>query len=318
MKILDVTLRDGGLKNSFNWPVSYAKEHYRLASADPNINFVELGYWKQRLKYDSPYFHVDEAFLELLTNGRNSKAAVMIDYHYCPHNLDEYPLAGAPGSPALYRLTTRSGDLGRALDFAQSLRNTTGTAVSLNISNVSNIRFDNLIRTLSDLPSKFLDFIYLADSHGSFRIEDSSRELSGLLSVLRGLDVEAGIHLHNHTGYALVNYEKAKLLNFSICDVSFTGLGKGGGNLKLEEVGPPELAQHLGDLWFHHGIESAQLRDFYYFLSGSHSIVDHYADWAWESRIKPSEFAKLARMLKAGQKDVFDKDLMNAVSTRFI
>ena len=49
MKLIDVTLRDGGFTCDFDWPIEFAQEYYQLLSK-LNVDLMELGYWKQTVK----------------------------------------------------------------------------------------------------------------------------------------------------------------------------------------------------------------------------------------------------------------------------
>ena len=47
MKFIDVTLRDGGHQHGFNWPLEFIERYFKSINLFPEIEFVELGYWKQ-------------------------------------------------------------------------------------------------------------------------------------------------------------------------------------------------------------------------------------------------------------------------------
>ena len=55
MKIIDVTLRDGGHAVKFNWSLKLAQDLYSLMSSVKNVKYVELGYWKQKAKSLNKY-----------------------------------------------------------------------------------------------------------------------------------------------------------------------------------------------------------------------------------------------------------------------
>ena len=58
MKIIDVTLRDGGFTCDFDWPMKFAQEYYKLLSK-LDVNLVELGYWKQTAKSSNRFFDLN-------------------------------------------------------------------------------------------------------------------------------------------------------------------------------------------------------------------------------------------------------------------
>ena len=92
MNIIDVTLRDGGHAVNFDWPINFARDYYRLISSFKEVNFVELGYWKQLSKSNKDYYNLDIDKVNNVTQKAGLKnVAIMIDYHYCSHILSYYP-----------------------------------------------------------------------------------------------------------------------------------------------------------------------------------------------------------------------------------
>ena len=87
LNIIDVTLRDGAHQVNFDWPDEYSKKHINLLSKSKDINFIELGYWKQTAKSRNPYYQMDENFLNKLAENKSqfSKFSLMVDCHYCSH-----------------------------------------------------------------------------------------------------------------------------------------------------------------------------------------------------------------------------------------
>ena len=57
IKIIDVTLRDGGFVCDFDWPVNFAKSCINTLS-DTDVKYIELGYWKQTSKSQNKFFNL--------------------------------------------------------------------------------------------------------------------------------------------------------------------------------------------------------------------------------------------------------------------
>ena len=51
LRFIDVTLRDGGHQNGFNWPFAFVERYLKSLSSFREVEFVELGYWKQTGKH---------------------------------------------------------------------------------------------------------------------------------------------------------------------------------------------------------------------------------------------------------------------------
>ena len=56
MKFIDVTLRDGGHQHGFNWPLEFVERYLISINSFEEIEFVELGYWKQKDKFDGAFY----------------------------------------------------------------------------------------------------------------------------------------------------------------------------------------------------------------------------------------------------------------------
>lgn len=92
MHLIDVTLRDGGFAVDFDWPIKFAKEYYNTLSGFSGIKYLELGYWKQTSKSKNLFYNLNQDVVNQITNKTGKQnVSVMIDYHYCTHNLAEYP-----------------------------------------------------------------------------------------------------------------------------------------------------------------------------------------------------------------------------------
>jgi len=116
----------------------------------------------------------------------------------------------------------------------------------------------------------------------------------------------------------LNNFFVAEEIGFDITDISFMGLGKGGGNLRVEHCVDLDYSVKLADIWYNFGIEPHLMREFYYFLSGVKSTVDHYADWAYEAHYNPGSFLEILDSLSPEQKNAIDKNFISAAPARFI
>ena len=57
----------------------------------PEIEFVELGYWKQSGKFDGPFYSMEEKLLSSICKMTKKKLSIMVDYHYCSHNVEDFP-----------------------------------------------------------------------------------------------------------------------------------------------------------------------------------------------------------------------------------
>ena len=309
MKLIDVTLRDGGHQNAFHWPRQFAHSYYELAARSKSIDFVEVGYWKQSKKFDGEFYHLDEELLGSLGFTGFAKLAIMIDFHYCTQNLAEYP-DEASGVLGLIRLTARREDYKEAVRFLEDLRNRTGAQTSLNIFNVSNyteVELHEAFDAIAPLPP---DYVYLADTHGSLDLEANGEIFERSAHKILEMGASPGFHLHDHSGRGFHNFRLLESLGFEITDISLNGLGKGGGNLHLEHViSGDELVPFLS-LWSDNRRMLAMEKSPYDLVAGLASVTDHYSNQAENMEVDLQSFWNFAQSLIREEKDNFDPGKM--------
>ena len=309
MQIIDVTLRDGGHQHDFAWPRAFGAEYVGEAIRSQQIDFVEIGYWKQSGKFSGDFYALDEDLVGSLNPDQSPKVAVMVDFHYCARMLDAYPFSGA--SPfGLIRMTSRREDVFDASTLLSRIKAQTGALTSLNLFNISNYSQEALDAALSSLVSHVPDFVYFADTHGSVDLAADNELYSYLAREVSALGATPGFHLHNHTGKAYHNFRHLDELGFRATDISLNGLGKGMGNLPLEHVlGGSERDRFL-ELWRSNRSLFEMSTTPFGALTGNFSVTDHYADQAEQLGLSVDQFTEFISSLGKKQRDNFESPLM--------
>ena len=132
-----------------------------------------------------------------------------------------------------------------------------------------------------------------------------------LASTVTGYGIAAGFHLHDHSGKAYLNYRLLSSAGFDSTDASLGGMGKGGGNLRLEYIINPiescdllqELIVYKDFLHIHpspHGI-----------ISSAFSITDYYALHAQKKSMSVEKFCSKASLIKGIDKDNFNSKYLS-------
>jgi hypothetical protein len=49
-----------GHQHGFNWPLEFVERYMESISLFKEVEFVELGYWKQSGKFDGPFYSIEE------------------------------------------------------------------------------------------------------------------------------------------------------------------------------------------------------------------------------------------------------------------
>ena len=95
---------------------------------------------------------------------------------------------------------------------------------------------------------KYGTIIGFADTHGHLNLHKDVKRYEHFFKRIKDSDKNTCFHLHNHTGKAYMNYImclESPYVDF--CDTSVMSLGKGAGNLKLENVLDDDKALKLNE-----------------------------------------------------------------------
>lgn len=230
MNIMDVTLRESvyygkGLSNSD------ALEYLRMLKQNiPNnyIQFVEIGYINNdedcALNYNAKYFN---------------DAIDIIDGVYQPTAMMHIPKADiSKWDPEVIRRLSLvrvvvgqhvPDELIPYIEYVHKL----GAKISVNITYAAGLSDEKIASEITRARNMGVDYIFCADSSGSFTASNTAR-VCKLLTENCG-NMITGLHLHDHMQMALSNALIARDNGIAMTDVSVTGAGKGGGNLKMEQ-----------------------------------------------------------------------------------
>tara|TARA_R110002020_G_scaffold223386_1_gene432467 strand:- start:1052 stop:2002 length:951 start_codon:yes stop_codon:yes gene_type:complete len=311
MQLVDVTLRDGGFTCDFDWPLEFAQEYYNLVS-DLGVNCMELGYWKQTSKSKNRFFNLDMETVKQITGGQGKKnVCVMIDYHYCSKDLNDYPINNQ-NEIRMIRMTARKDMINDAFDFALKLKKHTGLEIAFNIFNTTNYTDIELDTVLDKVLQSDFDIIGFADTHGHLNLNNDITRYEQKFKRIKESGKKTCFHLHNHTGKAYINYIKCSESPYiDICDTSIGGLGKGAGNLKLEEVLEDDKALLLNIFInkYYNKLFKKTISP-YYIVTGRFGITDNYATQALKLKLDMDTFNKFCSTISGLNKDNFDKLLL--------
>lgn len=310
MNIIDVTLRDGGHAVEFNWPIELARNYYSLMCQIPEVKYIELGYWKQTAKSKNPFYALNMDIVNEITSiKRLNNVSVMIDYHYCSHDLSDYPNR-QQAEISMIRLCARKEDLIDALEFGKELSEYSKCKVSFNIFNVSNYSKDELNQVCETVVEYPFHYVYFADTHGSLNLNRDFPDFYPSIEKVRNANKLVGFHLHDHSGRALANYEVLNKHGIDSTDTSVRGIGKGAGNLKLEHVANKNSLVIISEFVKKYNELLTITPTVYELISSKHSITDNYANQARELDISLEKFDGFASTLAGISKDSFDSKLL--------
>lgn len=228
---LDVTLRDGGYRNNFDFPLEYALHHARESVA-AGIEWVEVAYRNGSFKPVAgigPTGTGTDDYIRALAEVIPAERICVILH---PKNIstEDLPRMYEAGA-RLVRFCLPSGAPEPGLEMLREA-NRIGFTTTVNITRVSQLDRRRLVELSALSADAGSDVIYLADSNGSLLPDEVSRLVTLVGSVS---DSAIGLHAHNNLGLALANAIAAVEAGATWIDSSILGMGKGPGNLITEQ-----------------------------------------------------------------------------------
>ena len=236
VRVLDATMRDGGLCNDFFFTDEFVKDLYRN-NIDAGVDYMEFGY-KASKKMFSPdkfgkwKFCDDDKIREIVgDNNSPMKIAVMADVGRCDYKKDIRPRKESPVD--MVRVATYISTIPIAVDMLEHCHKM-GYETAINIMAVSKNRTEDIRAALDIFGQTPVDVIYLVDSYGSFYPEQI-RDFSQLyLEYADKYNKQIGIHSHNNQSLAFANTIDALKEGVSFLDCTVMGMGRGAGNCQSE------------------------------------------------------------------------------------
>ncbi len=231
IKVVDCTIRDGGLMNNWQFEKPMVKEVFdNLAKA--GVDYIELGYRADKKLFSpkefGPWRFCDEEDLREVAYECDSKISVMLDVGRTDY---EAFLPASESLVKLFRVATYVKDVDKAIHLADHVKQM-GYEVAVNIMAVSHALEPDLDEALEQLAGADIDIVYLVDSFGYLYSEQIDYLSEKYLSALKGKQV--GIHCHNNQQLAFANTIQCLIKGINYLDGSVYGIGRAAGNCPLE------------------------------------------------------------------------------------
>ncbi|MEE1281040.1 MAG: aldolase catalytic domain-containing protein [Acutalibacteraceae bacterium] len=238
LKILDCTLRDGGLVNNFYFSDEFVKDLYKTCVA-AGIDYMEFGYKASTDIFNESDFGKwkfckDDDIREIVgDNDTDLKISVMADVGRTNHKRDIINKADSPID--LIRVATYINTIPAAIEIIEDAKKK-GYETSCNIMAVSKVNNDDLINGLKEIAKSNVDVIYVVDSFGSYYPEQIARLADMYGEIGEKHNKKIGIHAHNNQQLAFANTITALMHDTKFLDSTISGMGRGAGNCFTESL----------------------------------------------------------------------------------
>lgn len=236
IKVVDCTLRDGGLVNNFEFTEDFVRDLYKT-NIKSGIDYMEFGYKASKEIFDVNKFgkwkFCDEEDIRSIVgdNDTDLKISVMADVGRTDFKKDIIDKKDSVID--LVRVATYINTIPAALEMVEYC-NKKGYETTINIMAISKSNDSDLDDALELIGHSCVDTIYLVDSYGSLYPEQMRRLASKYLECADKYNKKIGIHAHNNQQLAFANTIETLTMGVSYLDSTVSSLGRGAGNCPTE------------------------------------------------------------------------------------
>jgi 4-hydroxy 2-oxovalerate aldolase len=236
IKVLDCTIRDGGLINNHNFDLKFVRAVYKALS-EANVDYMEIGYKNSKRLFSPKEFgrwkFCDDADINKAIEGIESKTkiSIMVDVD----RVDIEDVLPRKDSPvAMVRVASYVKDIDKAIFLVNHFADK-GYETTVNIMAISRALDNELTEALQQLEEESkAQVVYIVDSFGALYQETTEFLIKKAKGVLKTKEV--GIHAHNNQQLAFANTIEAIIHGSNYVDGTIYGLGRAAGNCPLELI----------------------------------------------------------------------------------
>lgn len=236
VRLFDVTIRDGGLCNNFQFTDDFVRELYKT-NIKCGVDYMEFGYRASLNLFDENDYgkwkFCKEEDLRAIVGDNDSpmKIAVMADVGRSDYKTDFIPKKDSVID--MVRVACYIHQIPSAVEMINYF-NELGYETTCNIMAISQANFNQIDDALRMLGESKVDVIYLVDSYGSL-VPESVVELAKIyLECGAKYGKTIGFHGHNNQNLAFANTIEALSYGVSYVDATVMSMGRGAGNCAME------------------------------------------------------------------------------------
>lgn len=236
IKVLDATIRDGGLVNNFEFSDEFIRDLYK-ANVKAGVDYMEFGYKASKEIFDVNKFGKwkfcdEESIREIVgDNISDMKISVMADVGRCDYKKDIIDRKDSVID--MIRVATYINTMPAAIDMIEDAKSK-GYETTCNIMAISNAKESDMDVALEMLGKSDVDGIYIVDSYGSIYPEQMRSLADKYLNIGEKYNKQIGIHAHNNQQLAFANTIEAVGRGVNLLDATMSCMGRGAGNCAME------------------------------------------------------------------------------------
>lgn len=238
VKVVDATLRDGGLVNDFYFPKGFEKALYET-NIKAGVDYMEFGYKADKDLFDvdkfGPCKFCDDDFIWKTIGEKdpNLKIAAMADVGRCNFRRDI--IEKKDSAIDLIRVACYLKQIPAAIEVIEDCTKK-GYETSCNIMALSTAQESDIKAALDMLGQSPVDVLYIVDSYGSIYPEEMARICDLFGNFAAKYNKKLGIHAHDNQKLAFANTIECVGDGVDFLDATYMAMGRGAGNCAMETL----------------------------------------------------------------------------------
>jgi 4-hydroxy 2-oxovalerate aldolase len=236
LKVLDCTIRDGGLINDHQFDDDFVRAVYQTCVA-AGIDYFEIGYRASKKLFSREKFGAwkfcDEEDIRRIVgdNPTPVKIAVMVDAGKSDWRTDI--LAKRDSVVDMVRVAFYAHQVSEAVEMIHDAHEK-GYEVSANLMAVSTVKEQEVEQVLEVVAQTPANVLVVVDSYGAMYCEQVEILVKKYLGYALPKGKQVGMHAHNNQQLAFANTIEAIIHGANRVDASMGGIGRGAGNCAME------------------------------------------------------------------------------------
>ena len=217
LKVLDCTIRDGGLINDHQFDSDLVKATYE-ACVEAGLDYMEIGYRNSKRLFSTkqygPFRHSDEEEIRKVTGDHDAEAtglklAVMADAGKSDWSTDVLP--SDQSVVDMVRVACYVDQIPEAAEMINDAHDK-GYETSCNLMAISTVQQAEIEQALEIIAKTPVDVVCVVDSFGALYREQIDILVRSYMAALEGTNKHVGIHTHNNQQLAFANTIEAIIL----------------------------------------------------------------------------------------------------------
>jgi 4-hydroxy 2-oxovalerate aldolase len=239
LKVLDCTIRDGGLINAHQFDDAVVKAVYETC-IEAGIDYMEIGYKNSEEEFSpkeyGPWKFCREEDMRRIVGDHTAERTGLTLSAMADAGKSDWQVQIEPAEDSvlgMIRVAFYAGQISEAVEMIHHAHEMGYETMAnlMAVSNYSEAEIDTVLDKIRDTPA---DTMVIVDSFGTLYRERIDRLYQKYAETLEGTGKQIGMHMHNNMQLAFANTIEGIIMGSNRVDATMYGMGRGAGNCPME------------------------------------------------------------------------------------